>query len=477
MVDPSIVPFFVENANPHSFVMIYCFYMKKFREVFFTKQSDKLFKGFGPAFLALALGIGSGEFILWPYLSSHYGFGILWGALLGITIQLVIVATIEKNTAFLGENILVSFRRVFKLAFPWILFSTVIGFGWPGFSAMSSKLLIGWFDISIPHQYLSLAFLVLAILVLILSKKVYKRILDLQKINMSLLLILVTYLFVYYFDFGILKEMIKGFGGVGDGFLFIPAGLSLLTFFGAIAYAGSGGNLLLVNSFFVEREKKGLVGKKYHYDDEIVPTNGDESIENAKDFAKHSWKQNFVFFWFTGMVIIILLSYVSYAVLYGNPNPAEDFTFILMEANVFATAIHPIVGLLFIISGIFALMGVQLGVLDFMGSASKTIKNYSHEERYKKISDSRAYKVGVLAMGLFGAVILASGIDSPKFLIVTGSVINAFAMGAITFLLYRIESRLLPSYLKSGLLRFTLALITAFYFGFFIYLVAEKFLF
>ena len=451
--------------------------MKKIREVFFNRQPNKLFRGFGPAFLAIALGIGSGEFILWPYLSAHYGFGILWGALLGITIQLAIVYTIEKNTALLGENILVSFRCVFKWAFPWILLSTIIGFGWPGFSAMASKILLGGFGIDFPHQYLSLAFLLGAVCVLIFSREVYKRILDLQKINMSLLLILVTYLFIHYFDIGILTEMAKGFAGIGEGFLFLPVGLSVVTFMGAIAYAGSGGNLLLVNSFFAEREKKGLVGKKYHYYDAIVPTNGDESIQNAKDFNKHTFKQNILFFWLTGIIIIILLSYVSYAVLFGNPDLAEDFTFIITEANVFSSMIHPIVGSLFIISGIFALMGVQLGVLDFMGSASKTIKNYSHKKKYNRMTDGRAYKIGVLAMGLFGAAILASGIDSPKFLIVTGSVINAFAMGAIAFLLYRIESKLLPSYLKSGVLRFILILITTFYFGFFVYLFADKFIF
>ena len=64
--------------------------MKKIKQIAFPKQTGKIFKGFGPAFLVIALGIGSGEFILWPFLSVHYGFGILWGALLGITLQLCI---------------------------------------------------------------------------------------------------------------------------------------------------------------------------------------------------------------------------------------------------------------------------------------------------------------------------------------------------------------------------------------------------
>ncbi|PIY93340.1 MAG: hypothetical protein COY69_02165, partial [Candidatus Magasanikbacteria bacterium CG_4_10_14_0_8_um_filter_32_14] len=41
----------------------------------------------GPSFIILALGLGSGEVILWPYLVSNFGLGIVWGAMLGITFQ------------------------------------------------------------------------------------------------------------------------------------------------------------------------------------------------------------------------------------------------------------------------------------------------------------------------------------------------------------------------------------------------------
>ena len=41
----------------------------------------------GPSFIILALGLGSGEVILWPYLVSNYGLGIFWAAVLGISCQ------------------------------------------------------------------------------------------------------------------------------------------------------------------------------------------------------------------------------------------------------------------------------------------------------------------------------------------------------------------------------------------------------
>jgi Mn2+/Fe2+ NRAMP family transporter len=74
----------------------------------------KFFASLGPAFLILALGIGSGEFILWPYLTANYGFGILWGALLGISLQLFLINTISRDTIILEKNILFSFARIFS---------------------------------------------------------------------------------------------------------------------------------------------------------------------------------------------------------------------------------------------------------------------------------------------------------------------------------------------------------------------------
>ncbi len=44
----------------------------------------------GPSFILLGLGLGSGELILWPYLTSNFGMGIIWGAVLGVTLQFVI---------------------------------------------------------------------------------------------------------------------------------------------------------------------------------------------------------------------------------------------------------------------------------------------------------------------------------------------------------------------------------------------------
>lgn len=441
------------------------------RMLLFPKPDTKIFKGFGPAFLVIALGIGSGEFILWPYLSAHYGFGILWGALLGITIQLVILVALERHTAFLGEDALSSFTRIFKPAFWWILISTIIGFGWPGFSAMASQLLVQGLNLGISEIGLSIILLLTASGILFFGKDTYHAILRIQKINMSFLFALIIFLFIYYFDVNILMDMFAGFIGLGESYIFVPVGLSLLTFLGAVAYAGSGGNLLLMNSFYVEQESKGLVPYRIN-NNLMIPDKSNESILNTKHFTQISWKQNALFFWFTGIVLISLLAYVSYAVLHGISDVPENFTFLIQEARIFSQMIHPFIGISFIISGALALFGVQLGILDFIG---RIASNKPNTDQQNITVQNQNYKRGIIAMSIFGLLVLLLGINQPGTLIIIGSTVNAFSMGVIAFLLYRVESKILPSYISSQLFKVLLVFAGIFYIGFFGYVMLAQF--
>ncbi|MCL4354658.1 Nramp family divalent metal transporter, partial [Patescibacteria group bacterium] len=57
----------------------------------------------GPSFIILGLGLGSGEIILWPYLTSHFGMGIIWGAVLGLTFQFFMNMEIEISKEAIAE--------------------------------------------------------------------------------------------------------------------------------------------------------------------------------------------------------------------------------------------------------------------------------------------------------------------------------------------------------------------------------------
>ena len=94
----------------------------------------------GPSFILLGLGLGSGEIILWPYLSANWGLGIAWGAFLGIFFQFFINMEIERYSLARGESVFIGLARRWKWVPFWLMFSTIVSFGWPGIIASSATL-------------------------------------------------------------------------------------------------------------------------------------------------------------------------------------------------------------------------------------------------------------------------------------------------------------------------------------------------
>src|SRR3989338_2634047 len=102
-------------------------------------QAPPLRRLIGPSFILVGLGLGSGELILWPFLSSNYGMGIIWGAFLGITFQFFINMEIERYALITGESVFVGLaRKLGKFAPIWFIFSTLIPWMWPGIVASSA---------------------------------------------------------------------------------------------------------------------------------------------------------------------------------------------------------------------------------------------------------------------------------------------------------------------------------------------------
>ena len=103
-------------------------------------QPPSFKKLLGPSFILLGLGLGSGEVILWPYLTSQYGLGIIWGAILGITFQFFMNMEIERYALIHGESVFVGLVRKVRLISFWFLISTFIPWIWPGIIASSAKI-------------------------------------------------------------------------------------------------------------------------------------------------------------------------------------------------------------------------------------------------------------------------------------------------------------------------------------------------
>src|SRR3989344_6888808 len=143
-------------------------------------QPLALKKLIGPSFIILALGLGSGEVILWPYLSANYGLGIIWGALLGITFQFFMNMEIERYALAHGESVFVGLARELRWISFWFLLSTFIPWVWPGIIASSAKLFGTVLGVG-ETKYLAIIFLVVIGLILSMGPILYKTVENLQK--------------------------------------------------------------------------------------------------------------------------------------------------------------------------------------------------------------------------------------------------------------------------------------------------------
>src|SRR3990167_6097095 len=139
----------------------------------------------GPSFIFLGLGLGSGEIILWPYLSSRYGLGIIWAAILGITFQFFMNMEIERYTLVHGESVFVGLARKLRWIPYWFLLSTFIPWIWPGIIASSAKLFGGAIGIS-DTTNLTIILLIVIGVILSFGPILYKTVESFQKILVSI---------------------------------------------------------------------------------------------------------------------------------------------------------------------------------------------------------------------------------------------------------------------------------------------------
>jgi hypothetical protein len=70
----------------------------------------------GASVILMATALGSGELILWPYITTHVGISLSWLAALGFTTQYFLNMEIERYTLATGETAVTGFTRFWK---PW----------------------------------------------------------------------------------------------------------------------------------------------------------------------------------------------------------------------------------------------------------------------------------------------------------------------------------------------------------------------
>ena len=439
----------------------------------------------GPSFIILALGLGSGEVILWPYLASNYGLGIAWGAILGITFQFFINMEIERYALVKGESVFVGLAEISRWSVYWFIISTFIGFGLPGIIAASAKVLAAVLGIA-NFKWLAILMLIIIGIVLSAGKTVYGL---MEKLTKTIIIAAVPFIFLLTLFLSAKTDwsaLVGGLAGKGDGFWFLPPGLALATFFAAFAYSGAGGNLNLTQSIYVKEKGYGMgkysqkiSGFFYREAENKIRLTGEKFEVNEKNVGnfKAWWKiiniEHLVVFWFIGSLSMLLLMLLAFSTTFGLSGNAEGINFVINEGRIIGQSLYPVFGALFLSAVAIMLFQTQLGVMDSTSrimaenAAIALVKKNPHD----KIHLSKIYFIFVWAQIAFGIILFMFNIYEPKTLIILGAVINAFAMFVHTGLVAWLNRRSLPKVFQPGRFRKAAIAIIFGFFGFFSALV------
>jgi hypothetical protein len=401
-------------------------------------KAISLWRLMGPSFIILALGLGSGEVILWPYLTANYGLGLAWGALLGISFQYFINMEIERYALIKGESVFVGLVKKFKLVPYWFILSTFLGFALPGIIAASAQSLahvFGWSN----FKWLAIGLLLLIGFILSIGKTVYAM---MEHITKLVIIIGVPLIFAITFYLARSADWIalsKGLVGIGEGLNFFPPGIALATFFAAFAYSGAGGNLNLSQSIYIKEKGygmgkysqkiSGLFQTSKHHEVKLSGEKfelNEQSIYRFKIWWRRINIEHIIVFWLIGLAAMCLLMLLSYVTTYNTGDNSEGISFVISQSLAIGKNVAPWAGGVFLVLVGIMLFQTQLGIMD---STSRIMaENVALKIKKNKINLSKIYFIFVWSQIAFGVVLFLLNVYEPRTLIVLGAIINAVAM-------------------------------------------------
>jgi len=440
----------------------------------------------GPSVLLLAGAIGSGEFVLWPYITSQVGLTLVWLTLLGVLTQYFLNMEIERYTLATGETAVTGFTRLWK---PWgLLFvvMTVVPWAWPGWATGGTTTLsfaLGFSQDLIP--YITIGILVLIGAVLTLSPVVYQTVEKIQFFMVGLIV-----LFIIYAMFFLLGG--DGYAALGRGFVEvnkIPDGVGTIgaaTLLGAIAFAGAGGSLNLVQSNWVRDKGLGMgarlpkVVSPFTGEETAAPTTGyffkrdEENMRRWNGWWKVADREQFITFFVIGAVALFVFMTLTFVTV-GTGGAAADFDFIRVQGEALQELKGAWLGTTFWLIGSVVLFSTNLAVLDMVGRITADVLKTGPLRDSATWSESKLYFVTVWLEILFGSVILMSGVTQPIVLIVIASSLNGLVMFVYSCLLIQLNRGVLPREigLKGGRL-VALGWAVLFYGGFSVILLIDQ---
>ena len=464
----------------------------------------------GPSIILAGLSLGSGEYILWPYIVYKAGFVFFWACLLGVTTQFFLNMEIERWTLVTGESAMTGFCRLSK-HWAWVmLLLNIIPWAWPGWAtgagSILSWLIIGPTEVvengvtTYRAEYVSwfgIGGLLLVGVVLTAGPVVYKTVEKIQMFLVAFIIVVVVVLAIIVVRPDAVVAMAAGSVNIGNMPDLDATGLSLVALLGALAFAGAGGTTNLGQSNFIKDKGYGM-GK---YIGRITsPITGQEEAISDIGYHFHHTPENMsrwrawwraaniehcLSFLLTCVVCLCLMSLIAYSLFYdsngnlvaGSGRFSDGMNFVWGQATAlggFSDRWGGFLKITFLLMGVAVLLTTELGVLDVVSRISADIVKVNWLRDNDSWTQSRLYYLflwGEIALGVIILLLPVFGVlpdlGSPLVLFVTSAAMNGGVMLIYSVLLLYMNSKVLPRNLSMSPVRFVVLVWAAAFFGYF----------
>jgi hypothetical protein len=422
----------------------------------------------GPGIVASGVGLGSGEFILFPYIATQVGLAFLWAAMIGIVLQFFLNMEIERYTLATGETVLTGFSRLGRhwgLAFVLMTMMVTLWPGWATSSATMITYLVGG-----DAQWIAVGILVAVGLILTLSPVVYRTLEKATSIKAAAIVLLIVGASLFAIPPATWAE--------APALIAQPAlpaaelGWALLL--GAVAFAGSGGGANLCQSNWIRDKGFGMGAHAARIESPLfgapvaAPGTGWRFEPDGPALARWRawWRfaniEQLTTFVAITLATILFTSLLAHALLGGRTDLPRDISFLALEGQLLSERVGDWFGRFFLIVGAFALFMTAVGAIDVTGRLAADVVRTSYS---KGRSESAIYAAIVWIIVALGIVIILSGASQPLLLLIISGSVAGFMMFLYSGLLIMLNRRLLAPPLRPGAGRIAALVASMLFFG------------
>ena len=417
-------------------------------------------KYIGASVILLATALGSGELLIWPYITTQAGVGLLWLAFVGFSAQYFLNMEIERYTLATGETAVTGFTRMWKWWGVVFILLAILPNTFPGWATSAATMFTYFLGISDSNYPIIATIALIAIaLAVTLSPVIYNTLEKVEGVLVAVILVFMVFAIIIATDASSWAGIItKAPAGAANLPRYITE-IGVTAIFGAVVFAGAGGCNNLVQSNYIRDKGMGMgeriprIVSPITGEEEAAPSLGymfptdEENMRRWRGWWRVANQEQVLTFYILGLLTLIGLSVLVNSTLGLSEQATSDISFVKTEAEVLGRQIGRWFELFFYAAGFAVLLSTNIGVVDYVSRLTADSLKVSFLRESSFWSESKVYITVVWLMCLVGAAIIWTGIQ-PLALLVIAATGGGFAMFFYSALLIRLNTKYLPEVIK-----------------------------